>query len=91
MPDLEDYLRNELGDFFNAHHLVGSEMTKLREQEENAQVNCFLRQSPNVAKTVPNSQRTDNQLNGAIWRFRKNVVTLQRCSSTGFTSAKSEL
>ena len=39
MPDLEDYLRNELGDFFNAHHLVGSEMAKLREQEENAQVN----------------------------------------------------
>lgn len=39
MPNLEDYLRNELGDFFNAHHLVGSEMAKLREQEENAQVN----------------------------------------------------
>ena len=36
-------------------------------------------------------QRTDNQTNGAIWRFRKKVVTLQRCSSTGFTSAKSEL
>ena len=39
MPDLEDYLRNELGNFFTAHHLVGSEMAKLREQEENAQVN----------------------------------------------------
>ena len=39
MPNLEDYLRNELGDFFTAHHLVGSEMAKLREQEENAQVN----------------------------------------------------
>ena len=26
-----------------------------------------------------------------IWRFEKIVVTLQRCSSTGFTSAKSEL
>ena len=39
MPDLEDYLRNELGDFFNAHHLVGSEMAKLREQEENAPLN----------------------------------------------------
>ena len=36
-------------------------------------------------------QRADNQINGTIWRFRKNVVTLQRCSSTGFTSAKSEL
>ena len=34
MPDLEDYLRNELGNFFTAHHLVGSEMAKLREQEE---------------------------------------------------------
>lgn len=39
MSNLEDYLRNELGDFFTAHHLVGSEMAKLREQEENAQVN----------------------------------------------------
>ena len=39
MPDLEDYLRNELGNFFTAHHLVGSEMAKLRELEENAQVN----------------------------------------------------
>ena len=39
MPDLEDYLRNELGNFFTAHHLVGSEMAKLREQEENAQAN----------------------------------------------------
>ena len=26
-----------------------------------------------------------------IWRFQKIVVTLQRCSSTGFTSAKSKL
>lgn len=39
MPNLEDYLRNELGDFFTAHHLVGSEMAKLREQEENAPLN----------------------------------------------------
>lgn len=39
MSNLEDYLRSELGDFFTAHHLVGSEMAKLREQEENAQVN----------------------------------------------------
>jgi len=36
---LEDYLRNELGDFFTAHHLVGNEMAKLREQEENVHVN----------------------------------------------------
>ena len=39
MSNLEDYLRNELGEFFTAHHLVGNEMAKLREQEENAQVN----------------------------------------------------
>ena len=39
MPNLEDYLRNELGDFFTAHHLVGSEMAKLRDQEGNAQAN----------------------------------------------------
>ena len=53
MPNLEDYLRNELGDFFTAHHLVGSEMAKLREQEEETQVNWFLRQSPITAKIVP--------------------------------------
>ena len=39
MPNLEGYLRNELGDFFTAHHMVSSEMAKLREQEENVQVN----------------------------------------------------
>ena len=39
MPDLENYLRGELNDFFNAHRLVGNEMVKLREQEENAQLN----------------------------------------------------
>jgi tetratricopeptide (TPR) repeat protein len=39
MPNLEDYLRNELGDFFTAHHLVGGEMAKLRDQEGNAQAN----------------------------------------------------
>ena len=39
MPNLEDYLRSELGDFFTAHHMISSEMAKLREQEENAQVN----------------------------------------------------
>ena len=39
MPNLEDYLRSELGDFFTAHHMVSSEMAKLREQEENAQIN----------------------------------------------------
>ena len=39
MPNIDDYLRNELGDFFNAHRLVGNEMAKLREQEENARTN----------------------------------------------------
>lgn len=34
MPELEDYLRGELTDFFRAHRLVGNEMAKLREQEE---------------------------------------------------------
>ena len=36
MPDLEDYLRTELNEFFHAHHFVGSEMHKLREQEQHA-------------------------------------------------------
>ena len=39
LPDLENYLRVFLNNFFKAHHLVGNEMAKLREQEENAQVN----------------------------------------------------
>ena len=39
MPNLEDYLRNELGDFFNAHRLVSDEMVRLREQQDNAQAN----------------------------------------------------
>ena len=39
MPNLEDYLRNELGDFFNAHRLVSNEMSKLREQQDNTQAN----------------------------------------------------
>ena len=33
MPELDNYLRSELNDFFNAHRLVGNEMAKLREQE----------------------------------------------------------
>ena len=36
MPDLEDYLRTELNEFFRAHHFVGSEMHRLREQEQHA-------------------------------------------------------
>ena len=39
MPDLENYLRGELNDFFNAHRLVGNEVAKLREQEGNARTN----------------------------------------------------
>lgn len=34
IPNLENYLRGELNDFFRAHQYVGNEMTKLREQEE---------------------------------------------------------
>ena len=34
IPELENYLRNELSDFFIAHRLVGTEMAKLREKEE---------------------------------------------------------
>ena len=32
-PQLEGYLRMELGEFFRVHHYIGNEMTKLREQE----------------------------------------------------------
>lgn len=39
MPDLDDYLRTELNDFFTAHHLVGTEMAKLRDQDSNEQAN----------------------------------------------------
>lgn len=34
MPNIEEYLKVELNDFFRAHQYVGSEMHKLREQEE---------------------------------------------------------
>ena len=34
IPDLEDYLRVELNEFFRAHRYVGNEMMKLKEQEE---------------------------------------------------------
>lgn len=33
IPDLENYLRGELRDFFRAHQLVYSEMAKLRQEE----------------------------------------------------------
>ena len=36
MPDLDDYLRVELNDFFRAHQVVGNEMHKLREKDQNA-------------------------------------------------------
>lgn len=36
MPDLDDYLRVELNDFFRAHQVVGNEMHKLREKEQSA-------------------------------------------------------
>lgn len=35
MPHLEDYLKVELNEFFRAHQMVGNEMHKLREQEQN--------------------------------------------------------
>ena len=34
IPDIENYLRGELNDFFRAHQLVGQEMAKLREKEK---------------------------------------------------------
>ncbi|MBR6276718.1 MAG: hypothetical protein IKR31_07310, partial [Prevotella sp.] len=34
IPDLENYLRLELNEFFRAHQFVGSQMVKLREREE---------------------------------------------------------
>lgn len=39
IPELENYLRLELGEFFRAHQYVGNEMAKLREKEENSQLN----------------------------------------------------
>ena len=33
IPEIEDYLRLELNEFFGAHRYVGNEMAKLREQE----------------------------------------------------------
>ncbi len=35
MPNLETYLKVELGEFFRAHQFVGNEMHKLREKEQN--------------------------------------------------------
>lgn len=37
IPQVENYLRSELGDFFRAHQIVGYEMAKMREKEEAAQ------------------------------------------------------
>ena len=34
IPQVENYLRSELGDFFRAHQIVGYEMAKMRENEE---------------------------------------------------------
>lgn len=35
MPNLEEYLKVELNDFFRAHQYVGNEMRKMREKEQN--------------------------------------------------------
>ena len=34
IPQVENYLRSELSDFFRAHQIVGYEMAKMREKEE---------------------------------------------------------
>ena len=34
IPEIENYLRLELNEFFRAHQFVGNEMAKMREQEE---------------------------------------------------------
>ena len=34
IPDIENYLRIELTEFFSAHQYVGNEMAKLRDKEE---------------------------------------------------------
>lgn len=36
IPNIENYLRGELNDFFRAHQFVGNEMAKLREKEAEA-------------------------------------------------------
>ena len=38
IPDIENYLRGELNDFFRAHQFVGNKMAKQRETE-----NSYLR------------------------------------------------
>jgi len=34
IPDIETYLRTELGDYFHVHQFINTEMAKLKEQEE---------------------------------------------------------
>lgn len=38
IPDIETYLRTELGDYFHVHQFVNTEMAKLKEQEEATKV-----------------------------------------------------
>ena len=33
IPELDNYLRGELNDFFRAHQYIGNEMVKQREEE----------------------------------------------------------
>lgn len=42
IPQVENYLRSELGDFFRAHQIVGYEMAKMREKEEAMESNTSL-------------------------------------------------
>ena len=39
IPQIENYLRSELSDFFRAHQIVGYEMAKMREKEETMEGN----------------------------------------------------
>lgn len=38
IPDIEIYLRTELGDYFHVHQFINTEMAKLKEQEEATKV-----------------------------------------------------
>lgn len=38
IPDIETYLRTELGDYFHVHQFINTEMAKLKEQEEATKV-----------------------------------------------------
>ena len=39
IPEIENYLRGELNDFFRAHQFINGEMAKMKEQEESIKSN----------------------------------------------------